>query len=338
MNDGAPRASERQSRVWVGSRRHRWARLEQRVTALERGRRLSRSELVEVVALYRALGRDVAFTRATLGDSRLAAELERRVFRAHRALFQQRVSLRSTLTRLFRQAIPEAMARTRGAFGLAVGLFWASFVGAWALVSQAPELIGLFASEAMINTVQAGRLWTDDLLNVVPSSWLSMAIMANNLSVAFTAYGLGLFYGIGPLYIIGLNGAMLGAVFAFTAAYGLADDLLRFVVAHGVVELTVIWLAAALGLRLGHALVHPGQEGRGAALRAVTRETGVLLIPVALFLVLAGLIEGFVSPNPEYGWLTRVTLGLAAEGLLLIVLSGGPWRRRRASDSGQGLS
>ena len=121
-------------------------------------------------------------------------------------------------------------------------MFLLSGVTGWWLVSTYPELAGLFASEEMINQVQRGKLWTEGMINVVPSSFLSLSIMTNNIVVALFAFALGAFYGLGTLYIIGLNGLMLGGIFAFTAKYGLAEELFSFVVAHGVVELSIICL------------------------------------------------------------------------------------------------
>ena len=96
----------------------------------------------------------------------------------------------------------------------------------------------------MINGVERGRLWTDGLLNVAPSSLLSVGILSNNIAVSLLAFCVGVLFGLGTFYIIAMNGLMLGGIFAFTHQHGLADELFRFVIAHGVVELSVICLPA----------------------------------------------------------------------------------------------
>jgi uncharacterized membrane protein SpoIIM required for sporulation len=190
------------------------------------------------------------------------------------------------------------------------------------LVDSYPELASLFASEQMIRMVQSGKLWTDDLLNVIPSSALSWKIMTNNIAVTVFAFLLGAFYGIGTLYILGMNGMMLGAIFAFTQQYGLHMRLFEFVIAHGVVELSIIMLAGAAGLMLGEALVRPGHRPRVEAFRQVSYQAGRLIVLGVPFLVGAGLIEGFVSPNPELSLQLKVTIGLAYGLLLLLVIFG----------------
>ena len=120
-----------------------------------------------------------------------------------------------------------------------------------------PELINLFASPDLIATVERGELWTEGLLNVVPSSVLSLQILTNNIVVSLFAYCAGFLFGLGTFYIVGLNGLMLGAIFAFTRQHGLDDELFRFIVAHGCVELSVMVLSGAAGAAVGEALIRP---------------------------------------------------------------------------------
>ena len=129
-------------------------------------------------------------------------------------------------------------------------------------VATYPELASLFASEDMINDASRGELWTDNLLNVVPSSMLVISILSNNVAVSLFAMCLGVFYGLGTIYIISMNGLMLGGIFAMTAQYNLATRLFEFVVAHGIVELSVICVAGAIGVSLGTSIARPGNQTR----------------------------------------------------------------------------
>jgi len=211
---------------------------------------------------------------------------------------------------------------------ITVTLFFGTGLLGWLLVSFNPELASLFASEKMIEEVQRGELWTDGILNIVPSSVLSVQIMANNIIVSLFAFALGALYGLGTIYIISLNGFMLGGIFAFTAKYDMAGRLFNFVIAHGVVELSVICLAGAAGIQLGHALVHPGLKSRGAAFRDAVKQAGTLLPVVVVFLIGAGLIEGYISPDDSYPLSVRVVVGVAYGILLWTVLSGRIWRSK----------
>jgi uncharacterized membrane protein SpoIIM required for sporulation len=162
----------------------------------------------------------------------------------------------------------------------------------------------------------------------VPSSVLSVQILTNNIVVTLFAYCAGILFGLGTLYILGLNGLMLGAVFAFVGQHGLAKQLFSFIVAHGCVELSVMCLSGAAGAALGEALVRPGPGGRSESFRIAALRSGKLLGACALLLVGAGLIEGYVSPNPRFSLATRVVIGVGYWLFMLALLSGRLFPRR----------
>jgi uncharacterized membrane protein SpoIIM required for sporulation len=181
----------------------------------------------------------------------------------------------------------------------------------------------------MIASVQRGQLWTDDMTNVVPSSLVSIGLMTNNIVVSLTAFVVGALYGLGTVYIIGLNGLMLGAIFAFTVQYGLALRLAEFIVPHGVVELSVICLSGAAGVGLGEALIRPGRCRRGEAFQAAVRQGGALVMLGVILLVGAGLIEGYISSADAFGWPSRLTIGFGYFAVLVLLITGALWRLPR---------
>lgn len=288
-------------------------------------------DVLEIVERFRSLGRDLSLARALVPGSALTRELEALFLRAHEAVYRRPTRLGPQLLELFRDEIPAIFREMRASVLVTVALFCASALAGWLLVAFNPELVSLFASEAMIEKVQRGELWTDDLLNLVPSSVLSLRIMTNNIMVSLFAFALGALYGLGTIYIIGLNGLMLGGIFAFTGKHELADRLFSFVVAHGVVELSVICIAGAAGIQLGESLVRPGVKTRLAAFQDAVARAAKLLPLVAVFLVGAGIIEGYVSPNEAFPLWVRVAVGVGYGVVLWMVLSGRLWRPRGAS-------
>ena len=193
-----------------------------------------------------------------------------------------------------------------------------------------PDLVAAFASAEMIEGVEAGALWTDHLLNVAPSSLLSVGIFTNNISVAFLSIAIGVLFGLGTIYIIGLNGLMLGAIFAFTAQHDMAGRLFSFVAAHGFVELSAIVLCGAAGFALGEALARPGLQTRRQAFRRAAGEASRVGLVCAVFLIGAGLIEGYISPDPDFPLAVRLLVGLGYQVLFLWTLAGLPGVFRRA--------
>jgi len=229
-------------------------------------------------------------------------------------------NVRDALTGLFRDGAARVAFELRGRIAAVTALFLASAAAGWWLVHRYPELAALFASEQMINGVQRGELWTDGLINIMPSALLSLGIMSNNIVVTLSAFTLGALYGLGTLYIVGMNGLMLGGVFALTAQYALEARLAEFVVAHGIVEISVMLPAAAAGVELGEALARPGNRSRTDAFREAVRRAGQLLPVCVVFLVGAGLIEGCVSPDPHFTMAQRTDIGVGYWLLLMLVV------------------
>ena len=311
-----------------------WQEAEARTRRLERGRSTDAADALRLAEDYRLLAHDVARARALVPRSRTREYLESVYARAHASLNHGGFHPGASARALFGEGIPAAIGWLRPYIAWATAIFVLAVLGGYALVRRFPELISLFASPDLIASVEHGKLWTDGLLNVVPSSILSVQILANNIVVSLFAYCAGFLFGLGTLYILGLNGLMLGAVFAFVGAHGLGGQLVSFIVPHGCVELSVMCLSGAAGAAVGEALIRPGELGRAASFRVAALRSGEVLIACALLLVGAGLIEGYVSPNPRFALPVRVTIGLGYWLLMLALLTGRlPGLRRAAGAS-----
>ena len=102
--------------------------------------------------------------------------------------------------------------------------------------------------------------------------------------------------GVYTLLIMMQNGFMLGSLLGL-ASHHEFFDLWNFVIGHGVIELSVIGIAGGAGLILTYAILNPGNLTRRDAIYLAGREALILLIGAALMLIVAGLIEGFISPR-----------------------------------------
>lgn len=314
---------------WLRRRVPDWQRLGHLLSQQRDRTSESYDDVVELVDRFRSLGRDLSLARALLPGSSICNQLENLFLKAHEAVFRRPGRFGAQFAEVLRDDVPRVFHEMRATIWITATLFLGTGVLGWLLVGFNPELASLFASEKMIEMVQQGELWTDDILNIIPSSVLSIQIMANNIVVSLFAFVLGALYGLGTIYVIALNGFMLGGIFAFTAKYDMAGRLFNFVIAHGVVELSVICLAGAAGIQLGHALVHPGLKTRMEAFRDAVKHAGTLLPVVVLFLVGAGIIEGYISPDASFPLTVRVVVGVGYGILLWAVLSGRIWGSKR---------
>ncbi|MGC1459533.1 MAG: stage II sporulation protein M [Steroidobacteraceae bacterium] len=315
---------------WLAQRSAIWSRLGDSLLTWRRGR-LSREDALKALDGYRALARDVASARKALPGSPITMALETLYASLHAIVNREPRHTRASLRHLYAVEIPATVQELKP-YLLGVWFLFALSTGAgWWLIHTWPTLVGLVASPEMVRHVEHGELWTDGILNITPSSVLSIRIFTNNIAVTIFACVAGVFYGLGTFYVIANNGLMLGGVFAFTRLHGLDGDLLKFIVAHGTVELSMICLGGAAGVALGESLIRPKLASRRESLERCTAKIARLFAALIPLLIICGLIEGFVSPDPAIGWPVRLFLGLANLGLMFAVLSGRFFRSAAAA-------
>jgi uncharacterized membrane protein SpoIIM required for sporulation len=89
-----------------------------------------------------------------------------------------------------------------------------------------------------------------------------------------------------------------------------------------VIELSCIFISGGAGLLIGSAMIMPGDMTRADALKTRGMEAVRLMMGVAVLLVVAGTIEGFISPapiNPRIKYTIAALTGLALYSYLLLV-------------------
>jgi len=323
-------------RAWLGGRIGVWQEIEARQQALARGRQHDVADANALVDGYRTLASDLSIARHLMPDSRVTRFLEGQYQRAHGLLVRPAHGFLADLRTLLVEDVP-ATTRELATFIAAIAALFVltGLAGAW-LVTTYPELATLFASEETIWTVESGELWTDSLLNVVPSSVLSVGILANNIAVSLFAYCVGVIFGLGTFYIIDTNGLMIGGIFAFTHQHDLSFRLFEFVLAHGPVELTTICLAGAAGAAVGDALIRPRGLSRAESFRRAVSRTSRYMVFCALLLIASGIIEGFISPDPTFPLASRAVIGGASWMIAVAAATGLLYRgRARGADGTQ---
>lgn len=154
---------------------------------------------------------------------------------------------------------------------------------------------------------------------------LATQIFTNNARVALVAYAGGLTGGVLTLVSLVFNGLLLGLVAGYSIRIGAGDSVWRLIIPHGVLELSLIIVSGAAGLRTGWALVHPGHRTRAEALATDGRAGVEMALGCAVLLVPCGLVEGFVTPR---GLSTPAALavgfGLGAVYWAMVVWRGRP--------------
>jgi uncharacterized membrane protein SpoIIM required for sporulation len=320
---------EAQADAWMRARAAVWSQWIAQAQQPARG--LTVEQAQRRVDSYRAIARDLTIARKLAPRSGATAALESLYLSTHSRIDTAAPHSSSSLLRLFRDEIPEVMATLRPTTLWLALLMLVCALAGWWLITTYPDLISLIASPAMIDRVEHGQLWTDNLLSVTPPAVLSLSILSNNILVSISAFCAGVLFGLGAFYIVAFNGLMLGAMFAFTHQHGLDGGLLQFVMAHGPVELSVICIAGAAGVALGESLIRPTLPTRRESFQYAASRIGRVLLACAILLIGCGLIEGFISPDPGIPFISRVIIGLLWWTLMLLFLSGRLFRRAPVS-------
>ncbi len=310
------------SERFIHERKTAWQRLEVLLQLLDSSslRRLSRDEVRELGRIYRRTASDLAIARAESRDPRLVNYLNSLVIRAHGRIYRADAQGGARIREFFTRGFPQTFRRTWRYTALAFLTFASFAVVAYIGTHRDPdfsELTGLPAEARY--TVNAKVHWWESANEA--NQVASVGIMANNIWVMFLAFAFGAFFGVGTLYIMALNGARNAALLALVYHAGYGFDLVTFMIGHGVVELSCIFLAGGAGLLIGSAILLPGDLSRSDALRIRALDAIRLIAGCVPLLIVAGTIEGFISPthiSPIIKFAIGITTGIALYSYLLL--------------------
>ena len=257
-------------------------------------------ELPDFASRYREIAADFARARTYRAPPAVLRRLERLVAAGHNSLYRaQRTSPRQVWEFLTREC-PASLIEARRAIIIAFLAFFLPATAGFLLIRERPELAVDLLPEVLLERAEAGKERQQQgqgYFEASPESrpMVASAIMTSNTGVAIACFAGGVFAGVGSAVLLGFNGLSIGATAGHFANAGLLGYLSAFIVGHGVLELFAIWVAGAAGLLLGLAMVAPGDLTRADAVRTRGMLATRLLSAVVLFLVVAGVIEGFVS-------------------------------------------
>jgi uncharacterized membrane protein SpoIIM required for sporulation len=177
--------------------------------------------------------------------------------------------------------------------------------------------------------IERKQMWTDSTEKF--SGAMASLIYTNNIKVALMSFALGITFGVGTVFVLIQNGLVNGALLGVCQANDMSGKLLTFTAAHGVLELFAIFVSGGAGLVLARAMLFPGQYKRLDALRLVAKDASCLFAGTIPLLLVAGIIEGFISPRTDLSQANKVLMTAATSlSLLFYVLVPGRNSKTRA--------
>ena len=287
----------------------------------------SAEELLEFASRYREVAADLARARTYHAPAPVLRRLEGLVAAGHNALYRAEPTSPKRFWEFLTRECPAGLIEARRAILVAFLAFLLPAVAGFLLIRERPDLAPDLLPEVLLERAEAGRERQQQGRGYFEATaesrpMVASAIMTNNVTVAIACFAGGVFAGVGSAVLLGYNGLSLGATAGHFTNAGLLGYLATFIVGHGVLELFAIWVAGAAGLLLGLAMVAPGDLARADAVRLRGRLAVRLLTAVVLFLVIAGIIEGFVSAGTGPLAL-RIGVSVSSLAFLMLYLSRG---------------
>lgn len=314
----------------IRERERDWARLEQLTkSAGGHAERLGAEGVLELGTLYRAAAADLAIARASFPADPVRRRLETLVSRAALLVYDPRQRRESLLTFFIDGYWRRVAERPRPLLLAAILLLVPAIMAAvWA--AQDPGAAGGFVPSEFSGAADPPA---DAGTTSAQEAAFSVFLFTHNIQVTFLVFAAGIAAGIGTAVVLVNNGLILGAITGLAIEAGNGPAFFDFIVPHGPLELSCIVVSAAAGLRLGFALIDPGERTRADSLKAEALAAIEIVLGTMPWLVAAGVSEAFIRssglPTPA---LVAVGAGLFGIYWGLVVWRGWLLPRRRSAD------
>ncbi len=299
---------------FLSERTDAWTELDELIhRAKGRVGRLEPGEILRLGELYRVAAADLALARRSFPLAAGTERLQQLVIQAH-SLIYSRASRSETAGEFLSRGLWQRIRENGRCLVIAASVMLGAVVlgTLWALFDPI-SASGLLPNGAHVSVHSRGAFYG---ISVPARGGLAVTIFVNNIEVSIMAIAGGFTFGVLTVYALAYNGALLGVLGTLEWRGGGFDQFVRLIVPHGLLELSCIALAGAGGLAIARALIDPGRASRAEALATMVPRLGATVLGVVIFLMVAGLTEGFITP---WDLPTAVAVGVG------IVLSGAFW-------------
>ncbi len=314
--------------VFVTAHRREWDRLDE---LTRHSRALSGAEVDELVDLYQRTATHLSAVRTSAPDPVLLARLSGLVTRARGLLTASGVPAWSEVAQFVLRRFPAAVYRARWwwiASGVAF-LVVASTLAWWVYAN--PDVQSSIATPDQVR-----ELVDQDFASYYsshPAGSFAFQVWTNNAWIAALSIASGALLGIPVPYLLWQNAANVGLIAGLMAAHGRLDLFFGLVLPHGLLELTAVFVAAGVGMRLGWTVVAPGDRPRGAAFASEGRAAVGVAVGLVGVLLVSGVVEAFVTPSGLPTW-ARIGVGLLVWAGFLVYVFGLGRRAAMAGETG----
>lgn len=273
-----------------------WTELDGLLALFEKKRRTVQAPQVDrLTFLYRTASAHLAYAQTYYPGDEIGLYLNQLVARTHHALHAEQWKTSHRLGDFFKRRFIGYVLERRRFIALAFLLFMVGALSGFAAVWQDPLNLYALVSPEMADGINPDAVGKNH--GEVQSAVMSTSIMTNNIRVAVLAFVSGITFGLLTVYVLFYNGILIGALTAVFWQSGKSYVFWAYILPHGVIELTAIFIAGGSGLYMGYRMINPGPYTRKYMLLRSVKESALLMVGTIPLFVIAGMIEGYITPS-----------------------------------------
>lgn len=280
---------------FIAKNKSKWKNLEDYNTRLTKKKieSLSEEDIKSFTLLYRMASHHLSYARTHFIGSKTTLYLNQLVGASHNHFYTKEKSSPEEILDYLKNGFP-AQIRNRYRYTTAAFLlFVIGFLFGFILILINPEYFYYFfpAEQARsMNLTDTSSNWNDPIMSSV--------IMVNNIRVAFMAIAFGFLAGVGTLYVLLMNGIVMGSLTSYVmVGHSSMLQYWSLILPHGFLELAAIFISGGAGLIIGRSILIPGELRRRDSLVKGAKEAAYFVPGIVLMLIAAALIEGFITPS-----------------------------------------
>ena len=254
---------------------------------------LPSNEVKRFLSTFRQCSHHLAYARTHYQESSVVTYLNSLISKCHSHVYAVKKVSPGQFFKYIGYEFPKLLKGYKWFILSSFAFFAFGVILSFILVLANADNANMFLPAAMIEGVKGGTAGSGGQWNY---PLMSSYIMFNNISVSLRAFVFGITLRVGTIYVLFMNGALLGALTALMYMYGSPKHYWSLILPHGVIELTAIFISGAAGLIIAKSMLLPGELTRKHSLIDGAKKAVSLVMGVVLMLVIAGIIEGFFTP------------------------------------------
>lgn len=273
-----------------------WTELEKLLERFYKQKKtISSADIDHLTHLYKKASAHLAYLRTYFPQDEMTSYLNELVIRAHNVIYQEQFKSSHQLAYFFKAQLPALLQKRQLFVGLACLIFCIGALSGFSSIQQDQLNLYQILPQHIAENIDPHRVGEghNDINNPV----ISTKIMINNIKVAILAFVGGITFGVMTIYLLFYNGLIIGAL---AAVFWRSDNSYVFwayILPHGIIELTAIFIAGGAGLYMGYRMLVPGRYAWKYQFLQSAKESAQLLLATFPLFVIAGTIEGYITPS-----------------------------------------